>query len=227
MNRINKLTFSIILIFPFLLSGQNHILFSSDYGYWQHTDLNGMHFGTGYERQIAKLRINALLKIGYGEKNQYKNNDEIDLSLLSVLEIASPLNSSLNEKERRHTRFKPVTDYSKEISLTLGINYDLYSVKKVDYFIGTGIFISDVFQFQVLDIRQGYEMDFSIFNGPVNLFIVSNQRFLTCGLIGKIGIRLRRGKNNFTFEINGGLGPKKTSYFGLGFSAGGLISQIK
>ncbi|HRQ30523.1 MAG TPA: hypothetical protein PLU49_10650 [Saprospiraceae bacterium] len=221
-NFIHILLFIILSLWNLPGNSQINIGFFSDISYWQHSELNGFSIGCQISKKVFKNEIGLSYSFGYGEKNRYKDFPDMNTNIIPLL-ITDYKNYSISQ-DIHFGRIRSLTDDARQqmVSLIYKMNYNVKD--NIGLTIGFSPFVNFVSQFIIVDVLEGYELtDHFYLPGPINLAIISQQKFITGGIAGQLGLTFKIKTSFINPYLNAGWGFKGTSFFGIGIIAFGEI----
>jgi len=218
---MKSISILIALILPSILLCQSTIKFSLGREYWQHTRLWGVQTGLEFSHPInKKFNIHLGIGYGYGEKNRL-NEFPLIKDNRSTLYVGFYPGYELEYGFERTQ-----TDNAKQFKLHCGVSYDfrISTIQKLSF--QSNFFGQKVNHFFVVDkLRDGHEINYGfVFIGPFDVYIVTQQSFYTIGFEQKVSysFEIKDGKYIIPYII-AGYGYNQTSFYGIGFCAGGLF----
>lgn len=219
------------MIFLFVQSsqGQSYISVQGSFNYWQHTELFGPGIGLGYQYKIDQWSLLLQYDYGYGTINRLNSLDNVNYDSWSTVMVLSD-KGTWDEYLCCHTlddiyELPGTTDYGKQHQLSLQVGYSVYKQNNLDFNIkvgGYGAIVEQFFTFKNLPI---YNIDLSPFyRGPLNYIPVTTQKLMTLGANFELALDIIKGSKIWGPFINAGIGPKYSSYAGVGVR---LSTQLK
>jgi hypothetical protein len=185
---------------------------------WKHTNLIGYGGGIDIGYKFNKNLLSLGTSYGYGEKNRYKDFDNVDYTIKTtvVIPISEEWGTDLSADGRDNRTQN--TDNARNFQVDLIYQRSLIKFNdKLSLNLGFGLFLGYVeHTFTFKNIRV-FNVDGSVIvSGPVNFIPISEQNFYTAGANASLSLDIIKNHKTYTPYFEYGYGPNHSSYYTLG-----------